>query len=910
MRDFQRWLWWCALASCTLVACNNGAESEPEDTHPPDVFLEVQTANDGQFPVVDVADDTTTPSSDMVDGDALVGIDSQVSDDSNTVSNDIFADSTSRSVPQSANLSSGNSTLLIDAGERSVTLVRDGDVRLRLLGDGFLLGELQEVVDSINYDPYPLFAPEWLLDKPPVPNWLEPIGWKITAATDTSIQLNLDYGNGITGTVLFQSEAPDRFSFLWVPLEKENKIAYLRIRARVDESEGFYGLGEWFDRPEHRGTVRAMQMEPDLMVESAYNEAHVPIPFLIGTRGWGWFVESLYPGVFVVATEDSERVDMVIGPGLGANEGLKSWIFTESHPLDVTRQYYDITGKPVLPAPWALGPWVWRDENEDQAQVESDIETIRALDLATVGYWIDRPYATAVNTFDFHPAQFPDPQQMIQKLKALGFRTALWHTPYLDEKSEHTQSLRDIANQSGYYPPTVGLIFNGWGRPIDVTLPAAVTWWKQQLATYIDLGINGFKLDYGEDVVPGAGPLRNIWKFADGSDERTMHMRFQPLYHGMYADLLPAADRFLLCRAARFGEQTLGLVIWPGDLDANFAWHKEKVTKPDGTTYNAVGGLPASIIAGLSLGPSGFPFYGADTGGYRHTPPNKELFTRWFQQTALSTVMQIGMGSSDVAWEYTPENGFDDEMLDWYRTYTRLHLRLFPLLWTYAHRLLEDGRPIQRPLGLAFPDLGFHPQTTYMLGDDLLVAPVVQPGVVEWEVVFPEGQWVDWWTGEMFGGPQKMMVDAPLWKLPLYIRQGGVVPLLRPTIDTLVETDFPETIDSFANDPGKLWVRVVPGQGSNFVLYDDTVIAQNHAGEAVIVSVIPGELFVHGAILEVWWEGEAPTMILDGNKSMPMVNTIEELDGLESGWMFGVGTPFPVRIQVGPGNHTFTILTL
>src|SRR6185436_19535104 len=116
-------------------------------------------------------------------------------------------------------------------------------------------------------------------------------------------------------------------------------------------------------------------------------------------------------------------------------------------------------------------------------------------------------------------------------------------------------------------------------------------------------------------------------------------------YHRAYAELLPEDGGFLLCRHSTIGDQTQGVIIWPGDLDASFAKMGESVSE-GGDDYVAVGGLPASVIAGLSLGPSGFPFYGADTGGYRHSPPDKELFTRWFEQTALSTVMQIGNSAS------------------------------------------------------------------------------------------------------------------------------------------------------------------------------------------------------------------------------------------------------------------------
>src|SRR6185436_4487473 len=260
----------------------------------------------------------------------------------------------------------------------------------------------------------------------------------------------------------------------------------------------------------------------------------------------------------------------------------------------------------------------------------------------------------------------------------------------LDEKDATamaaTQALRATADSSGFFPPQTALTFNNWGRPIDFTNAAAVAFWQDNLKRYTDLGIEGYKLDYGEDVVVA---LRG-WKFSDGSDERTMHAGYAALYHQTYAETLPKDGGFLLCRAGTYGDQTHGVIVWPGDLDATFAKHRESAT--DGTkTYNSVGGLPASVIAGLSLGASGFPFFGADTGGYLHSPPDKELFVRWFEQTALSTVMQIGNSASTVPWEPDTTTGFDAEMLDWYRTYTRLHLRLFPYEWTYAQAIAIDA---------------------------------------------------------------------------------------------------------------------------------------------------------------------------------------------------------------------------
>ena len=332
---------------------------------------------------------------------------------------------------------------------------------------------------------------------------------------------------------------------------------------------------------------------------------------------------------------------------------------------------------------------------------------------------------------------------------------------------------------------------------------------------YTDRGISGFKLDYAEDVVVGALGARIPWQFAEGS-ERIMHSRYQLYYHRVYAELL-GDDGFLLCRAGTYGDHVNVSVVWPGDLDANFAKHGETKQDKDGKSYKAVGGLPASVIAGLTLGPSGFPFYGSDTGGYRHSHTDKETFVRWFQQTALSSVMQIGTSANDVAWEFLPENGFDQESLDLYRQYVRLHLRLWPYEWTYAQRIATTGRPIQRSVGLAYPELGEHPDYDYLFGDALLVAPVVERETRERDVVFPPGRWVHWFTGKVYEGGKTQTVAAPLAELPLFLREGGIVPMLRPTIDTLSPTTEPDRVDSYATDAGGAVCASVPQRGGNDV---------------------------------------------------------------------------------------------
>jgi len=784
--------------------------------------------------------------------------------------------------------------------------LRRGDERLTAIdARGFQMGIVEAFDDSYNYDPYPV-----AVDIPggrDADAWLSVQSATVERPTPDTLAIRFVHTGGDTSVLNAAAVAPGRFALEFVPETTEKDVVLMRIAPQSNEGEAYYGLGEYFDDVNNRGKIRAMQIELDGGLESSYNEAHVPIPFFTGTKGWGFFVESPYPAVFDMAVADESQLSATFALGAASTEGLDFHLFAAAHPLDITRHYYDVTGYPVLPARWALGPLVWRDENESQAQVENDIQTMRDLDLPASGIWIDRPYATAVNTFDFKESQFPDAKAMIDRAHDLGFRVAVWHTPYLDEEKDATLELRDTAKLEQYYPKKRGLLLNGWGTPIDLTNPDAFSWWQSLIGRYTDLGIEGYKLDYGEDVVPGVFGGRNIWEFFDGSDERTMHSRYQLFYHRVYAETLPETGGFLLCRAATYGDQKNVSVIWPGDLDADFSLHGERVTK-DGETYGAVGGLPASVVAGLSLGPSGFPFFGADTGGYRHSPPDKETFVRWFEQTALSSVMQIGTSSNDVAWEPTEKNGFDAETLELYRRYTRLHLRLWPYEWTYAKKIALDGRPIQRALGLAYPELGVHPSDTYLFGDDLLVAPVVTRGQREREVVFPVGEWVNWWTGEVVTGGETLNVAADLGTLPLFQAAGSIVPLLRPTIDSMAPTTVPAEVDSYATTPGILYARVALGAKSSFTLFDGAELTQEAAVDGATLTNADGDEFKHGVQYEIVAFGDEPSGVTMDGEVLLRVASLEALNDTDSGWAFEGGSlGGTVHLRVPAGEHDVAI---
>jgi len=803
----------------------------------------------------------------------------------------------------------GDFQVAFDQKSLTLTLEKDDQALLTFPADGLQLGRVDALDDESSYDPWPMLSDDQLAEYIPPKGlrWLKVTGAEVTEATETHATIALTYSDKKQAALRIELTGEGNYRAVLTPGAEGSAVAFFRLQPRVDPLEGFYGLGAVLDSVNHRGKVRAMQLEIGTNLESGYNEAHVPVPFLVGTNGWGLFVENSYPAVFGVAVEEEDRLEVIFGTGSASTDGLVFHLFAAQHPLDVTRHYYDVSGYPLLPAPWALGPWLWRDENDDQAQVISDVNTMRDLDLAASGIWIDRPYASGVNSFDFDSAMFDDPAAMIAEVHDLGFRLALWHTPYLDESDPDTATLNQTAQQNGYFPPRHGILLNHWGIPLDFTNPDAFAWWQDLIKNYTDAGIEGFKLDYGEDVVPGLLGARNRWQFFDGRDERTMHAQYQIGYHQAYAGMLPASGGFLLCRGGTYGDQVNVSVIWPGDLDANMARHAEEVTD-NGDSYVAVGGLPASVVYGLSLGPSGFPFYGADTGGYRHSPPDKETFTRWFEQTALSSVMQIGTSTNDVAWEFDPETGFDAEMLDWYRIYVRLHLRLWPYEWTLAKNIAADGRPIQRPLGLQYPQLGEHPDDIYMFGDDLLVAPVLERGQRDKAVIFPPGRWIDWWNGTVYEGDQTVSVDAPLGTLPLFLREGAIVPLLRPGIDTMAPTGQPQRVDSYASTPGVLYPRVAAGEASAFVLFDGTELRQERTSSGITLYAKGGADFDNGVLFEVLAFGAAgPQSVNVDQTPLNQLASLEDLESAEAGWFYTSDRNGSLFVKVSGGEHTIEI---
>jgi alpha-D-xyloside xylohydrolase len=549
----------------------------------------------------------------------------------------------------------------------------------------------------------------------------------------------------------------------------------------LDADEPIHGFGESFGGADASGQVREAQFRVALDSESGLNEAHAPVPLAMWPRrGVGLFVEDRRTGAFDLGAARPGSALTTFGPtSAGA---LPIQIFVDDDPVDLVRTYVGLTGKPAVPPRWAFAPQQWRNEWASSDEVRADLTAMRDLDIPGSVMWIDNPWQTAYNTFVVDEQRLAGFDALMDELAAQGYRVVFWSTPYLQNEGL-TQEDYVTARENGWLVrDSSGAVLDlPWKEGpvglVDFTNPDAVAFWRERIARIVERGASGFKLDYGEDVVPELGGTLIAMQLAGGTNAE-LHGIFARAYHDAYLGALPDGDGWLITRAGAWGEQDRNPTIWPGDLDSDFSRHG--VDNGEGMTN--VGGLPAAIAGGLSLSVSGYPFYGSDIGGYREGPPTTEALLRWAAYASLGTIMQLGGGGpSHNPWDTTL---FDADAAAIYRGFARLHMDLNPYLWTLAQRAGEDGTPITRPCRFVYPDADCD-DAMFLLGDGLLVAPVIEPGATTRTANLPTGDWIDWWTGEIVYGPTTVTVPAPLDRIPMWIGVGAGIPMFARAADTL-----------------------------------------------------------------------------------------------------------------------------
>ena len=533
-----------------------------------------------------------------------------------------------------------------------------------------------------------------------------------------------------------------------------------RVRARFAFSgePHFYGLGQGGGSFDRLGTTR--QLWNTQLGHGPGSDMSVPL--LVSNRGYAIFFDNPGDGVLSVGRSDN-GVRLAYSAETGP---LVVYFLVGDDMRGVMREVVELLGAAPMPPRWALGFLQSTRHFESTAELRALPRTIRARRIPCDGLIYLSSYGEAhgwnrgVGHLEWQPELWEDPASVLAEAQRAHFAVVTHEYPVLHEQSPlfAEAEARGYLLASGYERASSATRgpanYREGQRHVDFSNPAARTWWWDAHRALVKLGVAGWWLDGGEgppasaQLHAGAGALlHNLY-------DRFRHQAFAEGEAGDRAD----GRVFLLCRSGAPGMQRFGAACWSGDINNDFAT------------------LEAQLALGLNTGLSGVPYWGTDAGGFFHPiAETGELYARWFQLAAFCPVFRSHgwVWREHVPWAHGPE------VEDICRGYAELRYRLMPYTYTLAWQAHTLGLPLMRPLVLNYPDdprvwsLGHE----FLWGDDLLVAPVTREGATAWPVYLPAGGWYDFWTNARHDGPGGLTVDAPLDRLPLFVRAGAIVPL-------------------------------------------------------------------------------------------------------------------------------------
>jgi len=578
--------------------------------------------------------------------------------------------------------------------------------------------------------------------------------WEIDTTTNVKLQVNkenedLSFVLSLTGDV-----------------KKTANRWFVNLGATQDEY--FTGLFErvvdgkqnlsWHDGIKTAMNLRGENIEMKLKpTVSAYS------PFYISSANYGLFVKGTWPGVFDICKEFPEAVQVSFeGPSLAFK------MYLGNSPAQIIKKHTMETGPCFIPPSWAFGPWRWRDEHFnkkkyfDSTEVRApfnsdlveDILMMKAYDIPVSAYWIDRPWCPGVrgfNDYEFDMARFPEPEKMIKWLNGKDIELMIWIGPFV------MGNMADYAEEKAYY-----LKSKQWRdyRQVlmDFTNPEACKWWGEngpgKLAA---MGIKGFKLDRADgEKLTDSIHLKTF----SGRTYRENYNDYPHQYVKAAYDAVKSVlgDDFILFPRAQYTGSALYGGMWAGDTDG----------KPEG--------LRSAIIAMQRCAVMGYPLWASDIGGY-WGQFSRETCMRWIEFGCFSPIMEIGPTNNRGFWNNREEPHYDVELIACWRLYSKIRVRLIPYIQALAEEASKTGMPVVRPMFIMYPDQeeAWKNWQTYLLGQDILVSAIWETGKEKHRLYLPKGEkWIDAWnTEQVYAGGEYIEVDAPVYKIPLFIRQGA-----------------------------------------------------------------------------------------------------------------------------------------
>ncbi len=633
------------------------------------------------------------------------------------------------------------------------------------------------------------------------------------------------------------------------PMARDAASGTVAAAKKLNMEEHFYGLGEKAARLDKRRAEFSMWNSDTPAYHEGTDPIYQDIPFYLGWQDFGVY------GIFF---DNSFRSHFDFGANLDGNvafsaEGgeMNYYFFWGPSIKKILGRYADLTGHlPMLPK-WALGNQQSRWSYFPDTLAEEIVSKYRTEDLPLDVLHLDIHYMNDYRVFTWSPKRYPDPSAFTGKLRDQGVKVVVIVDPGVkyqppaagatDRTSQPELAPQDksyyIFNQglaNNYFLKRsngklwIGQVWPGDAVYTDYTIPAASRWWGDSLRAYTDHGVGGIWNDMNEpsDFIDQTGKTQ-MDVVTDDLDARTTYAQNRNLFalgmaRATYEGLrrLKPNDRpYIITRAAYAGVQRYS-TMWTGDNTA---------------TWDT---LSLSIPMYETLGLSGEPFIGGDIGGFIGRT-NPELMTRWYQIGFLTPFCRNHAQIDSYDHEPWRFGTYYEGII---RKYLKLRYRLLPFLYNSLEEAHRTGMPIFRPLLLNYQSdyntLSIDDE--FMVGTDLLAAPILHPGETGRMVYLPEGTWFDFWTGKAVTGGTMVHADAPLETVPLFVRGGAVIPM-GPEMNYVDEKTGPLSFHIYPDAQGT----------ASLSLYEDDGISQAYSTGATRRTSVTYKASDSGADVEI-----------------------------------------------------------
>lgn len=437
---------------------------------------------------------------------------------------------------------------------------------------------------------------------------------------------------------------------------------------------------------------------------------------------------------------------------------------------NLIHNYTNLTGKQPLPPRWALGNFSSRFGYHSQAETEATIKAFKDEEIPVDAvildlYWFGKDIKGTMGNLEVYKDSFPNVKKMITDFEAQGVKTVFITEPFILTTSKRWQEAVDkdiLAKDSVGNPFKFDFYFGNTGL-IDIYNPKGKKWFWNIYKDIADLGVHGIWGDLGE---PEVHPEKLLHATGTANEKHNIygHDWAKLVYEGYQKDF-PSQRPFILMRAGYSGSQRFGLIPWSGDV--NRTW----------------GGLYSQVEISLQMAMQGLAYMHSDLGGFAGANLDDELYARWLQYGVFQPIYRPHAQEevpSEPVFRASKAKALAKKAIE-------LRYKLLPYNYTLAYENNQYGTPLMRPLFFEEPQNTalFNNASTYLWGNDFLITPIVNPGVILKDMYFPKNAiWFDFYSDEKVIGGQTKKVEVVPEQIPTYVRAGAFIPMAKPMQST------------------------------------------------------------------------------------------------------------------------------